>query len=133
VNDIEAARAELIGHGVDVSEVFHFAQFGGPPVPGPDPERRSYSSLATFSDPDGNTWLLQEVTARLPGRGLSLDVAGLTDLLRETEHRHGDYEAIAPEAPLVGLVRRLYVARERGRTPEEAAGEAALHMEGMRK
>ena len=133
VNDIEAARAELIGHGVDVSEVFHFAQFGGPPVPGPDPERRSYSSLATFSDPDGNTWLLQEVTARLPGRGLSLDVAGLTDLLRETEHRHGDCEAIAPKHHWSGWYAAYMVARERGRTPEEAAGDAALHMEGMRK
>jgi len=133
VNDIEAARAELIGHGVDVSEVFHFAQFGGPPVPGPDPERRSYSSLATFSDPDGNTWLLQEVTARLPGRGLNLDVAGMTDLLRETEHRHGDYEAIAPKHHWSGWYAAYIVARERGRTPEEAAGDAALHMEGTRK
>jgi catechol 2,3-dioxygenase-like lactoylglutathione lyase family enzyme len=67
VSDIDAARAELVGRGVEVSEVFHRAgrdgRFGGP-----DPERRSYSSLATFSDPDGNGWLLQEVTARLPGR-----------------------------------------------------------------
>ena len=83
VADIEAARAELIGHGVDVSEVFHFE--GGlhvagtkGRVPGPDPEGRSYRSWASFSDPDGNGWLLQEVKTRLPGRGLSLDVATLT-------------------------------------------------------
>jgi catechol 2,3-dioxygenase-like lactoylglutathione lyase family enzyme len=74
VTDIEAARAELVGHGVAVSEVFHDA--GGvfhhagttARVAGPDPERRSYASFASFSDPDGNAWVLQEVTTRLPGR-----------------------------------------------------------------
>src|SRR5262245_11628502 len=68
VSDIEAARTELIGHGVDVSEAFHFSGFGGPSVAGPAPERRSYGTFATFSDPDGNGWLLQEITTRLPGR-----------------------------------------------------------------
>ena len=67
VSDVEAARAELVGRGVDVSEVFHRAgrdeRFSGP-----DPARSSYGSLATFQDPDGNGWLLQEITARLPGR-----------------------------------------------------------------
>ncbi len=74
VADIDAARAELIEHGADVSEVFHDA--GGVfhhagtegRVPGPAPERQSYGSFASFSDPDGNGWLLQEITARLPGR-----------------------------------------------------------------
>jgi len=68
VPDVAAARAELVGRGVEVSEVFHRAGPGKPPVSGRDPERRSYSSFATFSDPDGNSWLLQEVTTRLPGR-----------------------------------------------------------------
>jgi hypothetical protein len=77
VDDIDAARAELIGHGVDVSEVFHDAggSLGGGFIaasearaPGHDPERRSYASYASFSDPDGNSWLLQELTERLPGR-----------------------------------------------------------------
>ena len=68
VSDIEAARAELVGRGVEVSEVFHRAGPGKPPVSGRHPERRSYCSFATFRDPDGNGWLLQEVTARLPGR-----------------------------------------------------------------
>ena len=77
VSDIEAARAELVEHGVDVSEVFHVAGPGQPPQSGPDPERRSYFSYASFSDPDGNSWLLQEVTTRFPGRGLSTDVATL--------------------------------------------------------
>jgi catechol 2,3-dioxygenase-like lactoylglutathione lyase family enzyme len=66
VSDIDAAREDLIVRGVEVSEVFHRDE--GELKPGPDPERRSYLSYASFSDPDGNTWLLQEVTARLPGR-----------------------------------------------------------------
>src|ERR1700738_801092 len=74
----------------------------------PDPGHRSYFSFATFSDPDGNTWLFQESTMRLPGRGLSnLDVSTLTELLRETEQLHCEYEPTA-EAPLVGVVRRLH-------------------------
>jgi len=74
VDDVEAARAELSEHGVQVSEVFHDA--GGvfhhagttARLPGPDPDRNSYASFASFSDPDGNGWMLQEVTTRLPGR-----------------------------------------------------------------
>jgi catechol 2,3-dioxygenase-like lactoylglutathione lyase family enzyme len=67
VDDIEAARDELIGDGADVSEIFH-NEPGKGPAPGVDPERRSYLSFASFEDPDGNQWLLQEVTERLPGR-----------------------------------------------------------------
>jgi catechol 2,3-dioxygenase-like lactoylglutathione lyase family enzyme len=74
VYDIEAARAELVDRGVEVSEVFH--DIGGifhhagieGRVPGPDPKRRDYASYASFSDPDGNGWILQEVKVRLPGR-----------------------------------------------------------------
>ena len=68
-DDIEAARADLISRGADVSEVWHGR--GLSPAghqPGPDPERKSYSSFASFSDPDGNTWLVQEITQRIPGR-----------------------------------------------------------------
>jgi catechol 2,3-dioxygenase-like lactoylglutathione lyase family enzyme len=69
VDDIEAARNELIGHGADVSEVWHGRGQGTEGhVPGLDPERTSYGSFASFADPDGNRWLLQEVTDRLPGR-----------------------------------------------------------------
>jgi catechol 2,3-dioxygenase-like lactoylglutathione lyase family enzyme len=67
VDDIVAARDELIGRGVDVEEIWHFEPGKGK-VPGVDPARTSYSSRATFADPDGNTWLLQEITERLPGR-----------------------------------------------------------------
>jgi len=66
VSDVEAPRNALAAAGVDVSEVFHVGPGG--PVPCPDPERRSYFSRATFSDPDGNFWLLQEITTRLPAR-----------------------------------------------------------------
>ena len=120
-SDIEAARAELIARGADVSEAFHFTgASGGPRVPGRDPNGRSYGTYATFSDPDGNSWLLQEIKTRLPGRGLSnLDVATLTELLREAEKHHGEYEADRSEAPLVGLVRRLH---RRARAGEDSRG-----------
>src|SRR5262245_18149653 len=68
VSDIEAARAALIERGADVSEAYHFAGIGGPRVPGRDPEGGSYRTYASFSDPDGNSWLLQEIKERLPGR-----------------------------------------------------------------
>ncbi|WP_298278299.1 VOC family protein [uncultured Bradyrhizobium sp.] len=95
VNDIEAARAELIRHGVEVSEVFHRGPQGR--IKGADPERPSYGSLATFSDPDGNTWLLQQVTQRLPGRvdGSSTTFTSATDLaaaLRRAATAHGEHE-----------------------------------------
>jgi len=133
VSDVEAARAELLGRGVDVSAVFHRAGPGQPPLNGPDPERRSYASFATFSDPDGNGWLLQEIKTRLPGRGLSsMDIATLTDLLREAENRHGEYEPSAPKHHWSGWYAAYIVARQRGRTLDEAAKDAALHMGGAR-
>jgi catechol 2,3-dioxygenase-like lactoylglutathione lyase family enzyme len=66
VSDIEAARDDLVSRGVEVSELFHLGEGGF--IPGPDPQRRSYLTYASFSDPDGNGWLLQEVNDRLPGR-----------------------------------------------------------------
>jgi catechol 2,3-dioxygenase-like lactoylglutathione lyase family enzyme len=139
VDDIEAARAELIGHGVDVSDVFHFdgglhatGTYGR--VQGPDPDGQSYRSWASFSDPDGNGWLLQEIKTRLPGRGLNtMDVATLTDLLREAEKRHGEYEPTAPKHHWSAWYAAYVVARERGRTPEEAAKDGAVHMESARR
>jgi len=136
VSDIKAARADLIGHGADVSEVFHLE--GGLDVsgtkgraPGPDPQGRSYSSYASFSDPDGNGWLLQEIKTRLPGRGgLGTDVSTLTELLREAEKNHGPYEATAPKHHWSGWYAAFIVARQRGKTSDEAIKEAALHMQG---
>jgi catechol 2,3-dioxygenase-like lactoylglutathione lyase family enzyme len=68
VSDIVATRADLISRGVEVGEVFHLERPSPTPIPGPDPERRSYQSYATFTDPDGNGWLIQEINRRLPGR-----------------------------------------------------------------
>jgi catechol 2,3-dioxygenase-like lactoylglutathione lyase family enzyme len=95
VVDIEAARDALIAAGVDVGEIFHLGPVG--PVSGPDPEHRTYRSLALFSDPDGNSWLLQEITTRLPGRvdtgvtsyGSATDLASA---LRRAEAAHGEHE-----------------------------------------
>jgi catechol 2,3-dioxygenase-like lactoylglutathione lyase family enzyme len=135
VDDIEAARAELIGYGVDVGAAFHFEgglHFTGTHgrLPGPDPEHRSYFTFASFNDPDGNGWVLQEIKARLPGRGLSsMDLATLMPLLREAEERHGDYEATAPKHHWSEWYAAYLVARQRGRTPGDAAKDAALHME----
>ena len=97
VSDIEAARAELVAHGVDASEVFHRAGPGQPPIGGRDPEGRSYSSFATFSDPDGNGWLLQEITQRLPGRVDAHDTtftsaSELAAALRRAAAAHGEHE-----------------------------------------
>jgi len=134
VSDIEAARNDLIARGVDVSAPFHFTSIGGAPVPGLDPERRSYFSYASFSDPDGNGWLLQEVTTRLPGRGLSsFDVETLTALLRETEEHHGEFERIGPKHHWSLWYAAYMVSRQQGKTPEEAAQEGARHVEASLK
>jgi catechol 2,3-dioxygenase-like lactoylglutathione lyase family enzyme len=66
VYDIDAAREDLIGRGVEVSDVYHLG--GSGPEPGPDPDGQSYRTFASFTDPDGNTWQLQEIKERLPGR-----------------------------------------------------------------
>ena len=95
VNDIEEARACLIARGVEVSEVFHRGPQGR--VPGPDPDRPSYGSLATFNDPDGNIFLIQQVTQRLPGR-ISPDQttftseADLAAALKRAAAAHGEHE-----------------------------------------
>jgi len=137
VDDLETARNDLGRRGVEVSEVFHFqadllnARAVGY-VPGRDPKGRSYFSFASFNDPDGNGWLLQEVTARFPGRGFSSDVTTLTELLRETEKRHGGYEPTAPKHHWSEWYAAYIVARERGRTPDDAAADAAGNVERRR-
>jgi catechol 2,3-dioxygenase-like lactoylglutathione lyase family enzyme len=96
VSDIEAARAELVARGVNVSEVFHR---GGPTgrLSGPDPERQSYGSFVSFTDPDGNSYLVQEVTVRLPGRANSEvtqfnSAPELAAALRRAAAAHGEHE-----------------------------------------
>jgi catechol 2,3-dioxygenase-like lactoylglutathione lyase family enzyme len=129
VDNLEAARTRLTGLGVKVSEVFHFENnllTAGTKhrTPGRDPEGRSYLSFASFNDPDGNSWLLQEVTTRLPGRGFSTDLPTITSLLQETEKRHGEYEPTAPKHHWSEWYAAYIVARAQGRTSDEAAAEA---------
>ena len=108
VDDIEAARKNLLRRDVEVSEVFHGAAdaYSGPDEPylfgrirvnGPDPEHRSYRSFASFRDPDGNGWLFQEITTRLPGRidATATSFASANDLasaFRRAEAAHGEHE-----------------------------------------
>ena len=121
VSDIEAARKDLKSRGAEVSETFHFDGFGGKPVPGPAPEGRSYATLATFSDPDGNTFLLQEIKTRLPGRGESnLDLPILTSLLQDAEKAHGKYEPTAPKHHWSAYYAAYIFARQQGKSPEDA-------------
>jgi catechol 2,3-dioxygenase-like lactoylglutathione lyase family enzyme len=140
VSDVEAARKDLIARGIDVSEVFHpgspGAQFradGSSRISGPAPEHATYGSFATFRDPDGNGWLFQEVTTRLPGRGLSnLDVATLTELLQEAEKHHSEYEPTAPKHEWSSWYAAYIVARQDGKTPEQSAEDGKIHVEGTR-
>jgi catechol 2,3-dioxygenase-like lactoylglutathione lyase family enzyme len=136
VRDIDAARADLVGRGVSVSEVFHGQGFRTGTVgrlPGPDPERRSYSSFAEFNDPDGNAWLLQEITHRLPGRGglLPTDVSGLAGLLRETAEHHDPYEKSHPPHNWWDWYAAYLDGRQHGSTPEAASAAAGRYMDGL--
>jgi catechol 2,3-dioxygenase-like lactoylglutathione lyase family enzyme len=141
VDDLDAARDDLVARGVRVSEVFHYA--GGPfndtgenpRVGGRDPEGRSYYSFASFDDPDGNGWLLQEIQTRFPGREWkparpqATDVATLAELLHETEEHHGDYERTHAEHHWWDWYASYLSARQQGSSPEEAAGAADRYME----
>jgi catechol 2,3-dioxygenase-like lactoylglutathione lyase family enzyme len=140
VSDVEAARGDLAARGIEVSEVFHpgspGAQFqldGSGRISGPATDHATYGSFATFRDPDGNGWLLQEVTTRLPGRGMSnLDIATLTELLQEAEKHHSEYEPTAPKHQWSSWYAAYIVARQDGKTPEEAAKDGKIHIEGAR-
>jgi catechol 2,3-dioxygenase-like lactoylglutathione lyase family enzyme len=106
VSEIEAAHHDLVGRGIDASDIWH-----GPPFPvearqpGPDPERTSYGSFCSFNDPDGNTWLVQEVTTRLPGRTDPTETAfastaDLESALRRAEAAHMDHQKRAGRSHL---------------------------------
>jgi catechol 2,3-dioxygenase-like lactoylglutathione lyase family enzyme len=141
VDNVDAAREDLIARGVNVSEVFHYA--GGPfnntvenpRVAGRDPEGRSYFSFASFEDPDGNRWLLQEITTRLPGREWkttragSIDIGMLAELLHETEQRHGEYEKTHAKHNWWDWYAAYLSARQNGSSPEKAAAAANRYMD----
>jgi catechol 2,3-dioxygenase-like lactoylglutathione lyase family enzyme len=141
VEDVDAAREDLIARGVDVSEVFHYA--GGPfnnsvknpRVAGRDPQHRSYFSFASFEDPDGNGWLLQEITTPLAGRewkstpARAMDVATLASLLHETEQHHGEYEKTHAKHNWWDWYASYLSARQNNSSPEQAATAADRYME----
>jgi len=139
VDDIDAARDYLVARGVDVSEVFHYAAgpfndtVENPRVGGRDPEGRSYFSFASFADPDGNAWLLQEITTRLPGRvwQRTVDVATLAELLHETSEHHDPYEKSHGKHQWWDWYAPYLSARQNGSSPEEAAAAASSYMEKL--
>ena len=143
VEDIDAARADLAGRGVEVSEVFHYAGFPfnntveNPRVTGRDPEGRAYFTFASFEDPDGNRWLLQEITTRLPGRewqekgARAIDVPTVANLLRETSERHDQYEKTHPKHNWWDWYAPYLHARENGTSSEDAATAADLYMDKL--
>jgi len=145
VNDLGVARDELIGRGVNVSAVFHYA--GGPfnnsgqnpRVSGRDPQGRSYFSFASFEDPDGNGWLLQEITTRLPGRewkGAQTEgrgVAQLAELLHETEQHHGQYEKTHGKHNWWDWYAAYLSARQNGDSSAQASATADRYTDDMKQ
>jgi catechol 2,3-dioxygenase-like lactoylglutathione lyase family enzyme len=138
VDDIDAAREELIAGGADVSELWHdrtgiFHHAGTDDrVPGPDPEGLSYRTWASFADPDGNGWLVQEIKERLPGR-VTMDVDALAALLHETAERHGAFEAVAPAHDWWDWYAAYLAARQAGEEPDEAAQSANRYMADVKQ
>jgi catechol 2,3-dioxygenase-like lactoylglutathione lyase family enzyme len=129
VEDIEAARTALLGHGAQVSDVWHGLGPGGDlRQPGKDPGGGTYRSFAAFADPDGNTFLLQQITQRLPGRVWGTDIGELADLLHETSEKHGAFEAVAPQHNWWDWYAAYLDARRRGSSPDEAAAAAGRYM-----
>jgi catechol 2,3-dioxygenase-like lactoylglutathione lyase family enzyme len=132
VDDIEKARADLLSRGVKISEVFHFDGLLGPRVAAADPKRGTYASFASFEDPDGNSWLFQEITTRLPGRewksASKPDVATLAELLHEAEQHHGAYEKTHAKHNWWDWYAPYLNARQNGRSSEEASAAADRYM-----
>ncbi len=132
VADIEKARTDLVGRGAEVSEVFHFDGLLGPRMPGPAPKRGTYGSFASFKDPDGNGWLLQEITTRLPGREwkpIDADIGMLAELLHETEQHHGSYEKTHGKHNWWDWYAPYLSARQNGKTSAEASEAANRYMD----
>jgi catechol 2,3-dioxygenase-like lactoylglutathione lyase family enzyme len=138
VEDVEAARADLAARGVAISEVFHGPGAGflraNPAVraPGRDPDGQSYNSFASFEDPDGNGWVLQEITTRLPGRVEAPDIDALAKLLLETAEHHDGFEKATPPHDWWDWYAPYLSAREQGSTSEEATAAADGYMKDVR-
>ncbi len=140
VDNIDTARAELVGRGVKVSEVFHFAGLpfnnsgDQPRINGRDAEGRSYFTFASFEDSDGNEWLLQEITSRFPNREWKSipaqrpDVAKLAELLRETSEHHDPYEKTHAKHHWSDWYAAYFDARLNGNNSENASKTADRYM-----
>jgi catechol 2,3-dioxygenase-like lactoylglutathione lyase family enzyme len=139
VDNVDAARKDLIARGVKVSEVFHYADLpfnnsvDNSRISGRDPEGRSCFTFASFEDPDGNEWLLQEVTTRLPGReweeARAMNVATVAELLRETSEHHDHYEKTHTEHHWWDWYAPYFSARQNGSSSDEAAAAADRYMD----
>jgi catechol 2,3-dioxygenase-like lactoylglutathione lyase family enzyme len=131
VDDVDAARADLRRRGVEVSELFHL---DGGRAPGRDPQGRSYQTYAAFSDPDGNEWLLQEITSRLPGRVWddTAQIEELAGLLHETADHHDPYEKSHPPHNWWDWYAAYLNARQNGSSSDEAARAAGQFMAEVR-
>ena len=127
VDDLQAARADLVARGADVSEIWHL-EVGKGAVPGPDPEGRPYANRATLTDLDGNQWTLQEITERLPGRVERTDPAPLAELLAETALPHGAFEALAAPHDWWDWYAAYLAARQDGDSPAQADKAADAYM-----
>ena len=138
VSDTEGARAEFVERGAQVSEVYHDA--GGvvyyadteARVPGPDPEHRTYASFASLNEPDGDRWVLQRLSARLPRLewvGPPADVPAVAELLREVEEHHGHDEPTAQKHQWWDWYAAYIVACQQGRSPDEGYHDASAALE----
>ncbi|NIK61371.1 VOC family protein [Kribbella shirazensis] len=139
VDDIDAARTDLVNRGVEVSDVYHYERSPGRSgeiasrVPGRDPAERSYFTYASFADPDGNGWLLQEVKTRLPGREWksshdSDPMVPTTEVRREIARQHDAFEQVAAPQAWLDWYGRYLQERERGSTPDQASLAAYRYM-----
>ena len=140
VDNIDAARTELIKCGAKVSDVFHYAglpfnnSVEKPRISGRDPDGRSYFTFASFEDPDGNRWLVQEITARFPNRewgkpGAVMDVATIAERLHETSEQHDRYEKTHAEHHWWDWYAAYFNARQNGQNSKEANAAADRYMD----
>src|SRR4030095_1431599 len=141
VDNLDAARTELIERGAKVSEVFHFAglpfnnSVDNARISGRDPEGRTYFNFASFEDPDGNSWLLQEITTRFPGReweqkeARPIDVATVAELLHETSEHHDHYEKTHAEHHWWDWYAAYFNARQSGQSSQNATAAADRYMD----
>jgi hypothetical protein len=132
VDDIQAERDALIGRGVQVGEIWHIEPGQGR-VPGLDPQRRSYLSRASVAGPDGDTWVLEEITEQLPGRAEMRHSGALAQLLFEKARRDGSFAGVDTPHDWWDWYAAYMEAREHGSIQEEAAAAAGRYMAAVKR